>query len=233
LNWEHTQPDSAPIVMGSDLQDAVATEVYGMGVFKYGDAFIGLVQHFENRPENVFLDIQLAVSHDGNVFKRVGDRSPFIANGGVGDWDRFNTAVANNPPIEDGDDLRFYYSDRRYRHGPYDGDDSGPPVGGIGFATIKRDRFVAMEGNYEGGVITTKHLIVAGETLHLNARAEWGEVLVEAIDNAGDILATAKPIQEDGLNIPLVWETPMALDKGPVQLRITVKNGQLYSLWCE
>ncbi len=233
LNWEHTRPNTAPIVMGADLEDAVATEVYGMGVFKYGDVFIGLVQRFENRPENVFLDIQLAVSRDGATFNRIGDRTPFIANGDVGDWDRFNTAVANNPPIEDGDMLRFYYSDRRYRHSPYDGTDSGPKVSGIGFASIPRDRFVALEANYEGGTLLTHPLLLEGETLYVNVRADWGEVKVEALDATGAVVATSKRIEEDGLSVPVVWESPLPAEQGPVQLRITLKNGQLYALWCE
>ena len=225
-------PDSAPVVMGADLEDAVASEVYGMGVFKQGDIFIGLVQRFHNRPTNTFLDIQLAVSRDGNDFHRVGDRTPFIPNGGVGDWDRFNIAVANNPPIVDGDSLRFYYSDRRYRHSPYDGVDSGPKTGAIGFATVKRDRFVSLEGDYAGGTLLTKPLTLAGDTIYINARADWGTIGVEVLNGVGDVIATAEPVQEDGLAIPLVWDAP--LPKGnAVQLRIAVTNGQLFSIWCE
>jgi hypothetical protein len=231
LNWAHKRPDSAPVVMGADLEDAVATEVYGMGAFKYGDVFVGLVQRFENRPENVFLDIQLAVSRDGNSFTRVGDRTPFIANGAVGDWDRFNTAVANNPPIAEGDELRFYYSDRRYRHGPYEGNDSGPSTGAIGFATAKQDRFVALEANYEGGVLVTKPLVMTESTLYLNARADWGEIQVEALDADGNAIATAEAIHKDGLEIPVRWNGPEPPRGTSVRLRISLRNGQLYAIW--
>lgn len=232
LHWEHTRPDSAPVVMGADLEDPVASEVYGMGVFKYGDLFIGLVQHFQNRPKDTFLNIQLAVSHDGNDFTRVGDRTPFIPNGGVGDWDRFNLAVANNPPIEDGDELRFYYSDRRYRHSPYAGTDSGPKTAAIGFGAIKRDRFVALEGDYAGGSLVMKPMRLASADLRLNARADWGAILVEVLDLKGDVVAKSAPLSADGLDLPVLWETAAPPVGTPVQLRITVKNGQLYALWC-
>lgn len=232
LHWEHTRPDSAPVVMGADLKDPVASEVYGMGVFKYGDQFIGLVQHFQNRPKDTFLNIQLAVSRDGNDFTRVGDRTPFIPNGGVGDWDRFNCAVSNNPPIEVGDELRFYYSDRRYRHSPYEGEDSGPLTGAIGFGTIKRDRFVALEADYAGGTLLTKPLRLASTDLRLNARADWGEITVDVLDRDGNVVAKSAPVSEDGLDLPVSWETTPPEEAGPVQLRITVKNSQLYAIWC-
>jgi len=37
-----------------------------------------------------------------------------------------------------GEDLRFYYGGRMYRHGPYSGPDKGPERGGIGFAATIR-----------------------------------------------------------------------------------------------
>jgi hypothetical protein len=233
IHWEHSTPDSAPIVMSADLDDAIASEVYGMGVFKYGNQYIGLVQHFQNRPLDSFLNIQLATSRDGNAFTRVGDRTPFIPNGEVGDWDRFNVAVANNPPIEEGDDLRFYYSDRRYRHDPYEGTDSGPVEGAIGYGTIKRDRFVALEGDYAGGVLTTVPFTRAGSTIHINGRANWGEIAVEALDSAGQKIATAVPVELDSLDMPLKWNSPLPPPSTPIQLRIGVRNGQLYSIWCD
>lgn len=231
LQWEHTLPDSAPVVMGADLKDPVASEVYGMAAFKYGAQFIGLVQHFQNRPEDTLLNIQLATSRDGYEFTRLEDRTPFIPNGGVGEWDRFNIAVANNPPVAEGDELRFYYSDRRYRHSPYDGTDTGPKTGAIGFATATRDRFVALEGDYSGGVLLTVPLQLDGTTVYMNARSDWGAIDVEALDLQGNVIARAPSIREDSLNIPLQWDQP--LTDGPIQLRISVTNGQLYALWCE
>lgn len=233
LQWEHTRPDSAPVVMGADLQDPVASEVYGMGVFKYGDQFIGLVQHFQNRPNDTLLNIQLATSRDGHAFTRLEDRTPFIPNGGVGDWDRFNCAVANNPPVAVGDELRFYYSDRRYRHSPYDGTDSGPTTGAIGFGSVKRDRFVALEGDYSGGVLTTKPIRFTGTELRLNVRADWGRVLIEALDESGETVGVSKPIAVDRLDTTVLWDKKPEPGNGVLQLRITLENAQLYAIWSE
>ena len=119
-----------------------------MMVFPYQGVYIGLVQVFHNMPDDCTLDLQLAVSRDTHTFVRVGDRSPFIPLGGVGEWDRFNLSPANNPPIEVGDELRFYYGGRPYRHSPYAGPDKGDPAGGIGFATVPRDRFVSLDATF-------------------------------------------------------------------------------------
>ena len=232
LDWDYKDPATAPVVMAPDIHDPPGTEIYSMMVFPYESLYIGLVQRFHNRPGDVFLDVQLAVSHDSIHFERVDDRSPFLPCGPVGTWDRFNQAVANNPPIEMGDELRFYYSGRTYRHGPYDGPDKGVSGGGIGFATVPRDRFVSLSASFDGGHLITKPLLVQGDTLHLNGVSRFGEITVEVLASTGDILATSTPIREDALDIAIEWKEPFTFAKEqPVQLRISLKNALLFALW--
>src|SRR6185295_19071473 len=121
-------------------------------------------------------------------------RSPFISNGPVGSWDRFNQSLASNPPIAQGDELRFYYGGRTYRNAPYDRKDTGPRAGCIGLATIQRDRFVSLDASFDGGEIRTKPLNLKGKRLHLNAQSDFGEINVEAFDVAGNSIARSKPI---------------------------------------
>src|SRR5205823_5633367 len=161
----------------------------------YEGIYIGLVQVFHATPEESTLDVQLALSRDSIHFARVGDRGTFLSLGTVGSWDRFNLSLANNDPIGAGNELRFYYGGRMYRHGPYAGPDAGPERGGIGFATIKRDRFVALEASFDSGEIVTKPLKLTGATLHLNAKSDFGEILVEVLQTDGALLTRSKPIQ--------------------------------------
>jgi len=175
----------------------------------------------------------LAVSHDGVHFTRVGDRAPFIVVGGIGSWDRFNLSLANNDPIAVGDELRIYYAGRLYRHGPYSGPDKGEEKSGIGFATVKRDRFVALEASFDGGQIVTKPVKLAGRALHINGAAEFGEIVVELVDSSGKILAASKPIQNDSLDIPVAWNEGSALPPEAVTLRVKMKNARLFAMWCE
>lgn len=194
---------------------------------------IGLVQVFHARPETCHLDVQLAVSHDSLNFTRVGDRTPFIDAGTIGSWDRFNHSLANNSPIPVGDELRFYYGGRTYRHTPYKGKDTGPKNGGIGFATIKKDRFVSLQASFDSGEIITKPLRIAGSDLHVNAKSDFGEIAVEVFDLAGNSIAKSKTIRSDNLDIVLDWRRgSLKRVNAPVVLRFTVKNACLFAIWC-
>ncbi len=206
VEWDITKPAKGPVVMSSDAKDPPGTEIYSMNVFPYESVYIGLLQVFHNQENSCHLDVQLAVSHDGVKFERVGNREPFLPVGPVGSWDRFNQSLANNSPIAVGDDLRFYYGGRTYRHSPYKGDDKGEPGGAIGMATVKRDRFVSLGASFDGGQLTTRPLRLKGKSLHLNAKAAYGEIIVEVLDSKGDVIAHSRPICEDALDIPVEWE---------------------------
>lgn len=233
IKWDITERGAGPMVLTSDTQDPLGTEIYSMHVFPYESLYIGLVQVFHNQPDKCYLDVQLAVSHDSVNFTRVGDRSAFIPVGPVGSWDRFNNALGNNPPTAVGHELRFYYSGRTYRHSPYSGPDKGESGGGIGMGTILRDRFVSLGASFEGGEIVTRPLKLTGETLHLNAKCGFGSIVVAAFTADGTPVARSKPIRCDSLDVPVEWEEiPTDRPKDPVVLRITLKNALLFALWC-
>ncbi|MHC4443038.1 MAG: hypothetical protein ACYTF1_25305 [Planctomycetota bacterium] len=233
IKWNITERGAGPVVLTPDTQDPVGDEIYSMMVFPYESVYIGLVQVFHNQPETCNLDVQLAVSHDSVNFTRVGDRLPFIPNGSIGSWDRFNNSMANNPPIAVGDELRFYYSGRTYRHSPYSGKDKGISGGGIGMATIKRDRFVSLGASFDGGRINTKPLKLEGKRLHLNAKSDHGEILIKVVTQDGTTIAQSRPLKCDSLDAVIEWEEGN-LDRidGPVTLQITLKNALLFAIWC-
>jgi len=232
LKWDFTRPLTAPIVMTPDLQDKPMTEIYSLRVFPYEGIYIGLVQIFHAMPDDPILYVQLAMSRDSIHFTRVGDRSAFIPVGPIGSWDRFNLSNANNDPIVDGDNLRFYYSGRLYRHSPYEGPDKGVNQSSIGFATIKRDRFVSLDGSFNGAEVVSKPVQLKGPDLHLNAKSDFGEILVEVLDGDGKLLSRSRPIQRDALDIPIKWDGDPPRGAGPVTLRIKLNNARLFALWC-
>jgi hypothetical protein len=232
LKWDFTKPDTAPVVITADLQDPPGTEIYSMKVFPYEGVYIGLVQVFHATPDDSTLDVQLAVSRDTIHFTRVADRTPFIPLGPIGSWDRFNLSLANNDPVSVGDELRIYYGGRMYRHGPYAGADKGPERSGIGFAAVRRDRFVALEASFNGGEILTKPVQLKGR-LHLNAKSDFGEIVIELLKPDGAVIAQSKPIQADALRIPVEWSSPVEDLPEAVTLRIKLENARLFALWCE
>lgn len=241
VHWNFTAPFSSPVVMTADLQDRPGTEIYSLLVFPYESVYIGLVQTFLAVSDAPAVDVQLALSRDGVHFARVGEgplgdtaaasRSPFIANGPVGSWDRFNQSLASNPPIAEGNELRFYYGGRTYRHAPYDGKDTGPRAGSIGLATIPRDRFVSLDASFDGGEIVTRSLSLKGKRLHMNANSAFGEIGVEALDSNGHSIARSKPLRADSFDTVIEWEQGEVTS--PVVLRITLTNACLCALWSD
>jgi len=230
VHWNFTQPDTAPVALTAELSDKPGTEIYSMKVFGYESVYLGFVQVFHATPPEATLEIELAVSRDGLHFTRVGRGQPFVSVGGRGSWDRFNLSIANNDPIAVGDELRIYYGGRMYRHGPYNGPDKGPERGGIGFASVLRDRFVALEASFDSGEVLTNPLQIRGKELHLNARADFGQIVIEALDRDGKLLSVSKPIKGDALDLLVDWEKPVDLSASLV-LRIKMENAQLFALW--
>jgi hypothetical protein len=202
-----------------------------MEVFPYEGIYIGLLLVYHNVPDNPTLDVQLTVSRDTYHFTRVSDRSPFLTSGPIGSWDRFKHSVPTNAPIAEGDDLRFYYGGSTSRHFPYAGKDTSGEDG-IGFATIPKDRFVSLAASFDGGEILTRPVKLVGG-LHINAKSDFGEILIEALDGAGKTIATSKPVRRDALDIPVEWDGTAKLENlaGPVVLRIRLKNAHLFALW--
>ena len=61
---------------------------------------------------------------------------------------------------------------------------------------------MALEGSFEKGAIVTKPLKISGNTLHLNVKANFGEAIVELLDEKGNSIAKSKSIAEDSPKIP-------------------------------
>lgn len=69
--------------------------------------------------------------------------------------------------------------------------------------------------------------------MHLNAKSDFGQVLVEVLDGEGRVIAKSKPIRADGLDLPVAWQEGGIEDvDAPVALRITLRNALLFALWC-
>ena len=217
-------------VLAADGEDPEGSEIYSMAAFVYGDLTIGMVQMFYGLPDQCRLDIQLAGSRDGRAFTRVSPRDPFISEGEIGAWDRFNIALGCMLPVTVGDEWWFYYSGRSYRHSPYSGADSGPKTGSIGLARVKRGRFVSLESSFDGGTVLTKPLSLEGSRLSVNANAAFGSVRVALLEGGERPLSECIVQGEDGVDIPVRFE---GVDSGsltgkPVRIRFDLSNAQLF-----
>ncbi len=238
----HWTPEKGDLVLASDAQDSPTTEIYDMRSIPYAGLHIGLVHMFLNNPDSVTLPIQLAVSRDNKTWQRLSDRSPFLAQGGFGEWDRSVISPPTTDPLVVGDELWFYYTGRNGLHSTRWIPEDNPKLlagvspfrGSLGLATIERDRFVAMEGNYRPGILRTKPFIHGGGTMHVNAAVKFGRLTISLLDEAGVALQKVTLNERDATDIAIPELTKLSTRKGqPVRLEFSVQNGGLFSFWME
>lgn len=224
------------LVFAADHQDPEGTEIYSLAVFPYAGRYLGLSQMFYGLKTQGLLDMQLVTSPDAWTFSRVEPRVPFIAEGGVGAWDRFNIAVGDMPPVDVGDEHWFYYSGRSYRHGPYEGPDtnSSPEKwSAIGLARVRRGRFLSLEASFDGGTVTGIPFLLQGETFEINANTRYGTIDIELQSPQGEPLLdgwSARVSNEDDTAVPVTFPAgPLSQLAGQtVQAHFTLRNAQLY-----
>jgi len=222
------------MVMHADADDADGTEIYGIGAFPYEGQWVGLPQIHRSLPELAHIDVAVAHSRDGRSWQR--ERTLVLERGGVSEWDRFNQCTAVGP-VRVGDELWVYYSGRLYRHGEYKQSglsDSGPLHVGIGLATLRLDGWRSLQAGFDGGQIVTKPLVLPAGNLSLNAKADWGEVLVEVLAENGAPVEGMRslPVCADGVRLPVAWPDEASFRRlagQPVRLRFTLRNALLYS----
>jgi len=94
------------------------------------------------------------------------------------------------------------------------------------------DGFVALRGGEEGGQVTTKPLKFAGTQLLLNYVVNAnGSLVVEALNDAGEVIGKSKMLSGDAVDAPVEWERkPEFGSNAVVRLRFTIRNADVYSL---
>lgn len=232
LTWREPE-----LVMTADLLDPPGTEIYSMAVYPYEGIYIGFVQTYLNNPDAGTLEIQLAVSRDGKNFTRLREK-PFIPLGDIGQWDRFNNSISSIPVIVN-DKIRFYYGGRTYRHSGSTAQDSGPRQGYIGLATILRDRFVSIQSGFDGGILVTKPLEIAGTSLYLNCNAAFGSIDISLLNQQGEAVPGyhAHIAGIDSIRVPVIFQNSLSAlrphEDTSIKLRFILKNAELYSFYVE
>lgn len=238
----HWSPEKGELVMASDEHDSPVSEIYSLRGIPYEGIQIGLVHFFHNEPGDVRLYFQLGVSRDGRTWQRLSDRSPFLPLGGLGDWDRSTHMPGSSDPLVVGDEIWIYYSGRNIIHptrwkledDARELTDLPPFRGGIGLATLKRDRFVALEASLRPGTLRTKPFLVEGRTLHVNAAIRFGALAVSLLNADGSVRQKVSVPAQDAVDFPVAELTSLAgLAGQPVRLEFTLQNGRLFSFWLQ
>src|SRR5262249_23609267 len=125
-------------------------EYYGLVVFRRGDLFFGIVQVFDNTTG--LMRGELCWSSDGEHWDVLPTHPGFLSVGSPGSWDA-GMAMADDNPIDVGDEMRFYYGGFRQHHNVSVGDN----VGAVGLAIAERNRLMGMRPrSAEPGMVMTR-----------------------------------------------------------------------------
>ncbi len=225
------------MVLGPDAQDPEDADLYTSAAFRYEEAdaaYFMMPSLFDWRTGQ--LSIQLATSRDGAHWRRAGNRAPFIPLG-LPDSFEANQVAAGAPPVVKGEKIHIYYHGTDQRHWGGTGPDR-PIASGIGVATLRLDGFIALVAGERpaGGTVTTVPIRFSGSRLEVNAEAGWGEIRVEVLDEAGDVIPGfgrdgCAPVTGDSVRHAVAWEQgdPRSLAGQTVKLRFHLRCASLYA----
>ena len=230
VNWGNRSLALAP-----DAEEVAGpksdTQFYGMSVGLYEGLYLGGLWVYRPGTDGC-IDTELAVSRDGLQWERVADRQKFMPLGPKGGMSDGMVRTTANYIIRE-DEVLIYY-------GMVSGPHRGPAhpgkkikranPGAIGLARLRRDGWVSLDADSNGGEVITKPFNVTSNVLHLNADASGGEVRAALIDEEGKPLngfeGEMTGDHEDG---SIKWSA--APPSHPARLQLTARNAKLYSYW--
>ena len=230
VNW--TAPHDCLMAEDGELINTIYNHVG----FVYGDRYLGFLTYFKRELTDPRLTLHLLTSRDGEHWQRPRTGAPLIGSGEIGDPDRFTVMLTGAPPIRVGGRLYIYYRALANRHSPYKGNDTALDGGGICLAFLRLDGFASIDAGYDGGMVTTRPLEFLNSDLRINAKADYGQITAEVLDEKRVVIPgfseqESIPANGDNVDQPLRWKTAklVSLRGRPVRLRFDLRNARLYS----
>ena len=244
---------------------------YNIAVFPYEGLYVGLPAIYYptgnapgERNTDGFYQIQLAMTRDLKQWRRLGDRKPFIGTsridkGIIGVFDRMQL-LPTNQPVDRGEELWFYYSGHKWRVSPYglnldDGSKRDPSTltppekadleegsGAVCLAVLRKDGFISLDADGEGGHMLTKPVELTGSTMFLNLDAgSNGSARVEVLDESGNPIdgfsrLDGMAVTGNSVRLPVRWKVQSSLSEligRTVRLKIYLRDASLYAFWTE
>jgi predicted neuraminidase len=235
--WTGADAKDAPEPAGGYAGNALegdTPQLYSLAAVAYESLMIGMHQ-IHRGPDNgtcakgaypKLTDLELGFSRDGFHWDRP-DRRGFIRCARTeGAWDRAYLHTTTGVFVLFEDKLVFPYC-------AYSGHSSsgarGMYTGGsIGLATLRRDGFASMGGP---GELTTRPVRFRGRHLFVNFN---GELEVEVLDEAGQVLRLSKSCKGDATKLKVEWADGAdlaGLEGRNLRFRFRLKSGSLFAFW--
>jgi len=245
VNWSHTcsigfvrTAQHTLLGPGRSLEGEQAHE--GISVWNRGNVLLGLYGRWHGAKEwkDITIDLGFVVSNDGVNFREPAYEWTFFKRGEDGAWDQ--GGLLQGQGFENiGDETFIYY-------GAWDTRQHGrtPERGGVGIATLPRDRFgdlVVEEvgqgtGDYQLPVIQSEFITAAvptkagvGHRFYLNTDGLGAQasLKIELLDDRERPLANfsgkhAAVVRQNGFHTPIAWNGKQAVTGLPEHIRIKV-----------
>lgn len=230
------------LVLEPDAGDPPQIQFYGMGSAAYGPYEIGTLWMFHTDPKEFgmghmkgYQEAELTYARSGYAWHRAMQGTPFIPHGRKGSWEEGNLQCASQPVFLP-DEIRYYYASTDKLHKSHW--ELDPQRAGLGMASLKPDRFIAMSARKERAEMLTVGFKLPSPELFVNARtAQGGWVRMELLDvNArvmkGFSMADCIPLEGDSLAHAVGWKKSPVPPAGTcVRLRIAAKSARVYSVF--
>jgi hypothetical protein len=218
------------------------TQIYGHWGCAYQGVYLGLRWVFvPERSRRHSTYVELDCSRDGRIWTRVGAGQPLMEfNDRHDTWDA--SIMRPISMLEVGEEVWIYYFGAPTE---IESANDKLPAGhqtdyALGLATLKRDRFVSINGGEKPGVLTTRPLTFEGNQLHVNAQvAEGGRLRMALVteDNRpidGFRFDDCLQVVGDGIDMKVAWKGGSALPAAVrPRLKFELKQASLFSFWIE
>jgi len=164
LHWEKEQ-----IILEPSSDAPLGDQSYGMGVFPYGNMYIGMYNHFNSLTG--LLQPKLAWSYDGIHFT-IREEQFFLTAGAAGEWDSGMVLAGELMDAGNGQ-MYLYYGSLGVDH---KNEDINQYHGALGRAWLRRDGFASLKG----GWIETVPLKIHHKQMSVNMTGVIGMTLKTA-----------------------------------------------------
>jgi hypothetical protein len=237
--------DNEPrLVLEPNAHDPPQLQFYAMGSACYGPYEIGTVWTYHTEADDLatwhmrgIQQAELTYSRSGYAWHRAAQGKAFIAHGSGKDWDRGNLQCCSQPVFLD-DEIRYYYTGSSQRHDVHW--ELMPQTAGLGMASVKPDRFMALDAGAGEAELLTFSFSLCGPELFINADIQRrGAVRVELLEADGKpIKAFAAerclPLSGDSSAHRVQWKDQpdaAALVGKLVRVRVRAHHASLYSIF--
>ena len=226
--------------------------LYSLAVTPYHGVYLGMLMRLYMHPDpqhqrlpdgrDYQMNTELVWSRDGVHWERHPEKPVFIDTSpntrGAVDW---GMVEGMHNIIEMDDHVRVYYGGREYLHGGYQVD-TDPARSTICLGRLRRDGFVSISADDDGGMMLTKPLAYPGGKLRINAKTAGNGFIKIAVREGEGIrdgewppdfrFDQSIPFNGDSLDHVVTWksaETLKAFPSKTLRLLFWLENADLYS----